>query len=74
MDRQEEIARLEEKLMRLKVEHRALDRRLEELESQVSLTTEEQLEEARLKKEKLRKKDEMAIVEARIKELREGLS
>ncbi len=74
MDRQEEIARLEEKLMRLKVEHRALDRRLEELEAQVSLTTEEQLEEARLKKEKLRKKDEMAIVEAKIRKLREDQS
>ena len=44
-------------LDRLLEEHRALERRLTELESHVGLTTEEQVERIRIKKLKLVKKD-----------------
>ena len=57
---------LEEKLQILKIEHKALDKRLVEIESHLSITTEEQVEATRLKKQKLRKKDEMGIVKDKL--------
>ncbi len=63
---------LEEKLQILKIEHQALDKRLMELESHLSMTSEEQLEAARLKKQKLRKKDEMSMVKDKLGELEES--
>ena len=54
---------IEEKLQILKVEHKALDSRLIELEKHVSMTTEEQIEAARIKKQKLKKKDEISRLE-----------
>ena len=44
-------------LNRLQEEHRALERRLAEIESHVGLTAEEQLERIQIKKLKLVKKD-----------------
>ena len=44
-------------LSRLQEEHRALERRLAEIESHVGLTAEEQLERIQIKKLKLAKKD-----------------
>jgi len=44
-------------LNRLQEEHRALERRLAEIESHVGLTAEEQLERIQIKKLKLAKKD-----------------
>ena len=46
-------------LGRLEEEHRALERRLTELESHVGLTTEEQIERIQIKKLKLVKKDQI---------------
>lgn len=60
---------LEEKLQILKIEHQALDKRLVEIESHLSMTSEEQVEAARLKKQKLRKKDEMSIIKDKLKQL-----
>lgn len=62
-------AELEEKLQVLKVEHKALDQRLVEIESHLSMTPQEQVEAARLKKQKLRKKDEMSMVESKLADL-----
>lgn len=47
----------ESELAQLHAEHRALEQRLAELESHISLTAEEQIERARLKKLKLWTKD-----------------
>ena len=44
-------------LNRLQEEHRALERRLAEIENHVGLTAEEQLERIQIKKLKLAKKD-----------------
>jgi hypothetical protein len=44
-------------LVRLQEEHRALERRLTELESRVGLTADEQVERIQIKKLKLAKKD-----------------
>ncbi len=60
---------LEEKLQILKIEHLALDKRLVELESHLSMTTKEQLEAARLKKQKLRKKDEMSLIKDKLQQI-----
>ena len=49
-----------ELLERLQVEHSALERRLNELETFHSLTHEEELERAQVKKLKLQKKDQIA--------------
>ncbi|MBN2723377.1 MAG: DUF465 domain-containing protein [Deltaproteobacteria bacterium] len=65
------ITELEEKLQILKVEHRALDQRLVELEKHLSMTPEEHVEAARIKKQKLKKKDEMSAIESRLHELKE---
>lgn len=46
-------------LDRLRTEHRALEARLAELESHLSLSPDEQIERARLKKMKLAKKDQI---------------
>ncbi len=52
-------------LDRLRADHQTADRRLQELDSQRSLTPEEQLEIARLKKRKLHIKDEIRQLSAR---------
>ncbi|MBM4343903.1 MAG: DUF465 domain-containing protein [Deltaproteobacteria bacterium] len=49
-----------ELLERLSVEHAALERRLNELDTYHSLTREEELERAQVKKLKLQKKDQIA--------------
>ena len=67
---QKEISELEEKLQVLKIEHKALDKRLIEIESHLSMTTEEQIEAARLKKQKLRKKDEMSLLKDQLEDLK----
>ena len=45
------------KIVRLKEEHQALERRLDELDKLVYLTPDEQLERKRIQKKKLHKKD-----------------
>jgi hypothetical protein len=57
-------------LEELRNEHARLKAQLSELESHVSLTTEEQVERVRLKKLKLATKDRIAAVTA---ELKKGL-
>jgi uncharacterized protein len=49
-------------LERLLAEHRALDSRLNEIESHISLTAEEQVERSRIKKLKLATKDRIAAL------------
>ena len=49
-------------LERLVAEHRALDQRLSEIESHISLTADEQLERSRIKKLKLATKDRIAAL------------
>lgn len=64
-----EIASNEERLQVLRVEHRALDQRLQELEKHLSLTPLEQQEVARIKKQKLHKKDEILRIEGVLAQL-----
>ncbi len=64
-----EIASNEERLQVLRVEHRALDQRLQELEKHLSLTPLEQQEVARIKKQKLHKKDEISRLEGVLAQL-----
>lgn len=64
-----EIASNEERLQVLRVEHRALDQRLQELEKHLSLTPQEQQEVARIKKQKLHKKDEITRIEGVLAQL-----
>ncbi len=66
-----EIAAIEERLEVLRIEHRALDQRLHELEKHLSLTPLEQQEVARIKKQKLHKKDEISRVEGHLRLLME---
>lgn len=54
---------LQAELERLRTEHRALERRLAELDSHVSLTPAEQVERTELKKRKLVKKDQITRLE-----------
>ena len=65
-----EIAALEERLQVLRVEHRALDQRLQELDKHLSLTPLEQQEVARIKKQKLHKKDEISRIEGMLVQLK----
>jgi len=69
-DKTAEIASQEERLQVLRVEHRALDQRLQELEKHLSLTPPEQQEVARIKKQKLHKKDEISRIEGMLAQLR----
>ncbi len=55
----EQLAQTDPEYRKLVEEHRARERRLEELKAKGWLTTEEEQEEKRLKKEKLRLKDSM---------------
>ncbi len=57
MDKFVQDGRLEEIIERLKTEHAALEARLNEIESHISLTPAEQMERSRIKKLKLAKKD-----------------
>lgn len=52
-------------LERLRAEHRALEARLAELESHLSLTPAEQVERAEIKKLKLLKKDQILSLSVR---------
>jgi len=55
----EQLAENDPEYRKLVEEHRARERRLEELKAKGWLTTEEEQEEKQLKKEKLRLKDKM---------------
>ncbi len=55
----EQLAQTNPEYRKLVEEHRARERRLEELKTKGWLTTEEEQEEKQLKKEKLRLKDQM---------------
>jgi uncharacterized protein YdcH (DUF465 family) len=55
----EQLAQTDPEYRTLVEEHRARERRLEELKAKGWLTTEEEQEEKKLKKEKLRLKDQM---------------
>jgi uncharacterized protein YdcH (DUF465 family) len=55
----EQLAQSDPEYQKLVAEHRARERRLEELKAKGWLTSEEEQEEKRLKKEKLRLKDRM---------------
>lgn len=50
-------------LAQLKAEHLALEKRLAELNSHLSLTPEEQVEKKEIQKMKLQKKDQIAALE-----------
>ena len=58
---------VETEILRLKVRHIEIEKRLTELEHHLSLTSDEQLERARLKKEKLWSKDRMAILAQQVR-------
>jgi hypothetical protein len=60
---------LEEKLQILTIEHKALDKQLNEIESHISLTSNEQFEAARIKKQKLKKKDEISYIKSKLEEI-----
>ncbi|MBU1241958.1 YdcH family protein [Myxococcota bacterium] len=68
-DKVAEIAAIEERLQVLRVEHRALDLSLQEIEKHLSLTSQEQQEVARIKKQKLHKKDEISHIETLLAQL-----
>jgi uncharacterized protein YdcH (DUF465 family) len=55
----EQLAQTDPEYRKLVEEHRARERRLDELKAKGWLTTDEEQEEKRLKKEKLRLKDRM---------------
>lgn len=55
---------VEEKISELRERHRSLDKRLQELDSQISLTSDEQLERKRIQKMKLLCKDQIALLQA----------
>jgi hypothetical protein len=54
-------------ILRLKVRHTEIEKRLEDLERHLSLTSDEQLERARLKKEKLWSKDRMTVLSQQVR-------
>ncbi len=56
---------VESALDRLRNDHRRAEERLKELERHLSLSSEEQLEQARLKKQKLQLKDEIRSLSAK---------
>jgi hypothetical protein len=58
---------VETEILRLKVRHTEIEKRLSELEHHLSLTSDEQLERARLKKEKLWSKDRMAVLAQQVR-------
>ncbi|PKN24960.1 MAG: hypothetical protein CVU65_10160 [Deltaproteobacteria bacterium HGW-Deltaproteobacteria-22] len=70
-DKVAEIAAIEERLQVLRVEHRALDLSLQEIEKHLSLTSQEQQEVARIKKQKLHKKDEISHIETLLAQLKQ---
>jgi len=53
---------VQEKILELRERHRTLDKRLKELDTQISLTSEEQLERKRIQKMKLLCKDQIALL------------
>ncbi len=57
----------EELLGQLKSEHAMLEARLAELDSHLSLTSEEQVERVRVKKLKLAKKDQIMALSAQLR-------
>jgi len=69
-DKIAEIASLEERLQVLRVEHKALDQSLREIEKHLSLTPQEQQEVARIKKQKLHKKDEISRIEGLLAQMK----
>ena len=61
-DLRDQLAQNDPEYKKLLEEHRARERRLEELSTKRWLTTEEEQEEKRLKKEKLKLKDGMEAI------------
>ena len=61
------VSDVETEILRLKVRHTEIEKRLSELEHHLSLTSDEQLERARLKKEKLWSKDRMAVLAQQVR-------
>ncbi|MBN1947576.1 MAG: hypothetical protein JW797_18045 [Bradymonadales bacterium] len=55
-----------DQINRLRAEHQALERRLEELDTLVYLTPDEQLERKRIQKTKLQKKDLMQALQRKL--------
>jgi hypothetical protein len=58
---------IETEILRLKVRHTEIEKRLSELEHHLSLSSDEQLERARLKKEKLWSKDRIAVLAQQVR-------
>ena len=58
------VSDVSDRVTQLRSEHAELDKRLEELNSNVYLTSEETLEVAKLKREKLVKKDQIHQITA----------
>ena len=58
---------VETEILRLKVRHTEIEKRLSELDHHLSLTSDEQLERARLKKEKLWSKDRMTVLAQQVR-------
>ncbi len=72
-DKIAEVASIEERLAVLRVEHKALDQSLREIEKHLSLTPQEQQEVARIKKQKLHKKDEISRIESMLAQMKNQL-